>query len=86
MPIQMNVAEAKARLSELIAAAERGEEVVIARAGQPAVRLVATAPTGRRRPGILRQMGWTCDAPYELFEPDPQDAIESRLFPDDPDS
>lgn len=38
--MQMNVAEAKAKLSELVAAAERGEEVVIARGGQPAVRLV----------------------------------------------
>ena len=38
--MQMNVAEAKAKLSELVAAAERGEEVVIARGGRPAVRLV----------------------------------------------
>ena len=38
--MQMNIAEAKAKLSELIAAAERGEEVVIARGGQPVVRLV----------------------------------------------
>jgi len=38
--MQMNVADAKARLSELIAAVERGEEVIIARAGQPVVRLV----------------------------------------------
>lgn len=33
--------EAKTRLSELVAAAERGEEVLIARNGKPAVRLVA---------------------------------------------
>lgn len=38
--MQMNIAEAKAKLSELIAAAENGEEVIIARGGQPAVRLV----------------------------------------------
>ena len=37
----MNVLEAKAKLSELLAAAEAGEEVVIARKGVPAVRLVA---------------------------------------------
>ena len=35
----VNVQEAKTRLSQLLAAAERGEEVVIARAGPPAVRL-----------------------------------------------
>jgi prevent-host-death family protein len=33
--------DAKTRLSELVAAAERGEEVLIARNGKPAVRLVA---------------------------------------------
>jgi len=39
--MQMNVLEAKAKLSELLAAAEAGEEVVIARKGVPAVKLVA---------------------------------------------
>jgi len=33
--------EAKSRLSDLVAAAERGEDVVIARNGTPAARLVA---------------------------------------------
>ena len=37
----VNMHDAKTRLSELVAAAERGEEVVIARNGTPAVRLVA---------------------------------------------
>ena len=44
----MNVAEAKAKLSELVAAAERGEEVVIARGGRPAVRLVPAGQTSVR--------------------------------------
>lgn len=37
----MNIAEAKAKLSELIAAAERGEDVIIARGGVPIVLLVS---------------------------------------------
>ena len=37
----VNLTEARARLSELIAAAERGEDVVICRRGRPAVRLVS---------------------------------------------
>ncbi len=37
----VNVHEAKTTLSELIARAEAGEEVVIARANKPVVRLVA---------------------------------------------
>ena len=36
--------DAKTRLSELVVAAERGEDVVIARAGVPAARLVAVGP------------------------------------------
>ena len=39
--MQMNIAEAKAKLSELIAAAERGEDAVIARGGKPVGRLVS---------------------------------------------
>jgi len=37
---QFNLYEAKTRLSQLVQAALEGEEVVIARAGKPAVRLV----------------------------------------------
>ncbi|GMU49804.1 MAG: hypothetical protein AMXMBFR31_20300 [Candidatus Desulfobacillus denitrificans] len=44
---QVNIHEAKTHLSELIAAAEAGEDVVIARANQPAVKLVAVG----RKPG-----------------------------------
>lgn len=40
MGTQVNVGQAKDRLSALMAAAERGEEVVIARAGKPRVKLV----------------------------------------------
>ena len=39
MTIHVNIGEAKTRLSQLIAAAEAGEDVVIDRAGEPAVRL-----------------------------------------------
>lgn len=39
MTIHVNIGEAKTRLSELVAAAQRGEEVVIAGASAPAVRL-----------------------------------------------
>ncbi len=41
LAMQVNMHEAKTRLSELVAAAERGEEVLIARDGKPAARLVA---------------------------------------------
>jgi prevent-host-death family protein len=41
MTIHVNIGEAKTRLSELVAAALRGEEVVLQKAGEPKVRLVA---------------------------------------------
>ncbi|MEA3012876.1 MAG: hypothetical protein QOD42_1421 [Sphingomonadales bacterium] len=40
MAIHVNIGEAKTRLSELVAAAMRGEEVVLQKAGAPQVRLV----------------------------------------------
>lgn len=39
MTIHVNIGEAKTRLSELVAAATRGEEVVITKAGKPTARL-----------------------------------------------
>jgi prevent-host-death family protein len=39
MAVQVNIAEAKAKLSSLLDPALAGEEVVIARAGKPLARL-----------------------------------------------
>ncbi|HEY3910139.1 MAG TPA: type II toxin-antitoxin system prevent-host-death family antitoxin [Stellaceae bacterium] len=54
--VQVNVFEAKNRLSQLIKAAQAGEDVVIANRGEPVVRLVpaaaespATADIGKGR-------------------------------------
>lgn len=65
--------DAKTRLSEIVAAAERGEEVVIARDGTPAVRLVPVEP--RYSPvalGVLQgliTLGEDFDAPLDDFAP-----------------
>jgi prevent-host-death family protein len=51
----VNVHQAKTHLSRLIDAAAAGEEIVIARAGKPVVRLVAIAGNeGPRRLGALK--------------------------------
>lgn len=51
----VNVHQAKSQLSKLMEQAESGEEVVIARAGKPAVRLVAfTVPGKERKAGAWR--------------------------------
>jgi prevent-host-death family protein len=52
---QFNVAEAKARFSELVQKAVSGEEVVIAKDNRPLLRLVPLAVTGgRRKPGSAK--------------------------------
>jgi prevent-host-death family protein len=47
----VNIADAKARLPELVERAASGEEIVIARNGQPRARLVPLAPPTARIPG-----------------------------------
>ncbi len=50
MGIQINIAEAKAKLSELVSRAEAGEDVVLARNGKPVLRLqvLASAPPRKK--------------------------------------
>ena len=56
---QFNVAEAKARFSELVQKAVSGEEVVIAKDNRPLLRLVPlAAPAGKRRPGSAQGRVW----------------------------
>lgn len=50
----INIAEAKAKLSELLDRAMSGEEIVIARAGKPLVRLQPVADKPRRKRGAWR--------------------------------
>lgn len=55
MVIHVNIGEAKTRLSQLIAAAKRGEEVVIAHDGKPTARLVSIDPDEDRKATIARR-------------------------------
>ncbi len=50
---QINLYEAKTRLSDLVERASRGEEIIIAKAGKPQARLIALAaePLKARKPG-----------------------------------
>ena len=48
MPQTLNVHEAKTQLSRLLERVERGEEIVIARAGKPIARLVSVGPARPR--------------------------------------
>ncbi len=86
MTIQVNIAEAKAKLSELVARAEAGEEVVIARHGRPVVSLTpkTTQTTGKRRLGVWKQYGPLGD-PDLFLRPDPeiQEWVERPIAPEE---
>jgi prevent-host-death family protein len=85
MTIQVNIAEAKAKLSELVARAEAGEEVVIARHGRPIVALTPKTPpqTGRRRIGVWEHLNLSI--PLSTFHPDPdlEAWLDKPVFPDE---
>lgn len=74
-----NVHEVRENLAEYLAAAERGEEVLICRRNQPVARLVAIERAPARKP---RPIGKAADAgqplPAAFFEPLP-DALLAAL-------
>ena len=54
--MQVNIAQAKARLSELVQKAMIGEEVIIAKDNKPLLRLVPIAPVQTaRKPGSAKR-------------------------------
>ncbi len=75
----VNIAEAKAKLSELLDRALAGEDVVIARAGNPLARLVPLAQPKLRKPGLLRDWKIPSDVFLEPMEPEDLDAAEGKF-------
>ena len=72
--MQFTIHEAKTQLSKLIAAAERGEEVIIARRDKPVVRLVPVEqPKSKRQFGSMK--GRASVGP-EFFEPLPEEELK----------
>ena len=78
MASQYNVHEAKTHLSKLIERVRNGEEIVIAKAGEPAARLVPIARTNKilRTPGALKGL---MDTPPDsvFFDPLPDDELRA---------
>jgi antitoxin (DNA-binding transcriptional repressor) of toxin-antitoxin stability system len=72
----VTIHEAKTHLSRLIARAEAGEEIVIARGKEPVVRLEALRAAQPRRPGRLKGIPPLPDSFF--FDPLPED--ELRLW------
>ncbi len=74
MTIHVNIGEAKTRLSKLIAAALRGEEIVVDKDGKPQVRLVpvqSASEEERRRIAAKRRafFGSWADA-FKGYDPE----------------
>jgi len=57
---KVNIAEAKARFSQLVRKAMMGEEVIIARDNKPVLKLVPIeSPATPRKPGTAKGRVWT---------------------------
>jgi prevent-host-death family protein len=76
-----NVHEVRERLAEYIAAAQRGEEVLICRRNQPVARLVAVQAVVPPVPRSPRPLGLAPDAgqplPGTFFEPLPEAMVHA---------
>lgn len=69
----VNVHEAKTHFSRLLEEAHAGQEIIVAKAGEPYARLMPLAPEpSRRRPGRLS--GAVGD---EFFEPLPSEELDA---------
>lgn len=83
--VQINVYEAKTKLSELLKRVEAGEEVVIARSGKPVAKLVPVpAATPFRRTGHLKGHIWIADD-FDDYDEDMRAMVEGPVFPDESD-
>lgn len=83
MALQINITEAKARLSELVARAEAGEEIVLARAGRPIVTLTPSSAVHKvkRIAGAWAHLG-PLEEPDLFLRPD-RPFIEAAQSPDE---
>ena len=70
--VTVNVHEAKTNLSRLLAQVEAGEEVVIARNGNPVARLVRARPRGKRQPDTMKGRIKIDDS---FFDPLPEEEL-----------
>jgi len=69
----VNIFEAKTQLSKLIQMAENGEDVVIARAGKPVVRLTKLKP--EKKPIIFGLMKGKIHVADDFDAPLPEDVL-----------
>jgi prevent-host-death family protein len=71
----VNIHEAKTHLSRLLARVVEGEEIVIAKSGNPVARLVAIERQPRRR--VFGQDRGLFEVPDDFDDPLPEDVLAS---------
>ncbi len=82
----VNMHEAKTHLSKLVERVEKGEEIVISRAGKPAAMLV---PVPQEKPGKRKLGGWEgkFDVPsleeWAEMKRETAREFEGKIFPSD---
>ena len=80
---KVNMHEAKSRLSQLVELAKAGEDVVIAKNGEPQARLTAIEPEGKDWFGMDEGKIWMSDDFNEL----PDDILDlisdPKIFPEE---
>jgi prevent-host-death family protein len=74
MALRVGVHEAKTRLSELLRLVDSGQEIEIARGGEPVAKLVPIHPQNTRRLGIDHGV---YTVPDDFDAPLPDDVVES---------
>jgi prevent-host-death family protein len=83
--MEVNIHDAKTNLSKLVAAVEKGEEVIIARNGKPAVQLVRIAPAvSKSRKQILGAGIGKLRMTEDAFSSETDLQIQTRFETDDP--
>ncbi|MDP1736244.1 MAG: type II toxin-antitoxin system prevent-host-death family antitoxin [Caulobacter sp.] len=83
--MEIGVFEARNRFSELIEAAERGEEVIVLRRGKPVARITSAEPTGAaadHRRDVIRRAAELADRVAERMGRDftHEELIAARDF------
>jgi prevent-host-death family protein len=71
---QVNIHYAKTHLSRLLDEATEGEDIVIAKAGKPIVKLVPVASSHERKPGAAAHLKFNMD---RFFDPLPDEELDA---------
>lgn len=80
MALTVNVHEAKTRLSDLLARAEAGEEILIARANKPVARLVPIVARPRQR-ALGLNAGWVVSIAPDFDAPLDESWVDAPIEP-----